>query len=1095
MTINKRPKILCGPSNGLHTSANVSAGLYQKIFRSHFTIVLICVVALLIILVLLLRLRLDIVRVVKFQVPMSHVATRALGGVQSSLSAVRGWMALGDRRFKLDRNRAWDDEILPALIELKILGATFESERDQDSFSKVWFSQLNKKLLDLYDWQWRIEDIAQTPGNEPAYVKFIHEIQPIVTDIYSAIRGMVDLEDSFSHDFNRNMNLRTLTELQVVFTRSQSILSDIVKEYDEEKEGEFFHFAYLTSDHRKDLAIQAELFKTEQAENFLVLTDKLSIYKILAKDMIEIRKAKRWNLAQYWMTTRVVPLEREVTTILSDFSLRQNKLMEADSKVIMTLTNWFLGILIVLSISLIIVTQSKSRSSAARITNPILLLSEAATRLAEGALDDDIPVQELDEVGQLTQSFNAMRAAISEKKEELTKSETKIRMIVDTVNDGIIVIDQEGNIDSVNPVGTQVFGYSNNELIGRNFKSLIPAPYDKEYDDYIKYFTENRKKRILSSVRQIQGKRNDGSLFPIELSVNEMQIGDHWMFTALVRDITDRNQAEVELKEAKKCAEQAEGEVRIALEESENLRKIAEQANLAKSEFLANMSHELRTPLNGITGFTEMVLDDSLSREQRESLNIVKQCSDTLLELINNILDLSKIEAEKTELENISFDIEKLVYNCTDIIRGKLEDKRLEILVDIGDVHFWVTGDSTRLQQVLLNLLSNSIKFTEQGEVLIRLRTLEETDESTCIEFTVHDSGIGMSEDQQRVIFEAFRQADGSTTRKYGGTGLGLAICKKLVTLMGGKISVHSEVEIGTRFSFQLTFAKALRVGSTHSTCLMRQGLSGKHCLIVEDNPIAVRITNDLVSRIGMIPTTASSAEEGFQCLSNNPDIEIVLIDILLPKVDGFMFIDRIKRDVSHCSPFLIANTADTSPATLSRIKASTFDGYLLKPLRKLALTKMIYSFFNNQDPPQSQQPTSEEQLQNTDGPGTNVLVVEDNLVNQKVAVKMLQRMGHDVRVADDGLKALEILNRDRFDIIFMDMQMPIMDGLTATQEIRQRGITTPIVAMTANAMQGDRKRCLEAGMNDYVSKPIKRDIVRDILWKYCPKSRLTLIN
>ena len=526
-------------------------------------------------------------------------------------------------------------------------------------------------------------------------------------------------------------------------------------------------------------------------------------------------------------------------------------------------------------------------------------------------------------------------------------------------------------------------------------------------------------------------------------------------------------------------------ELREALCAEENLRDNAEQANRAKSEFLANMSHELRTPLNSILGFSQIMLDDHLTSEHRDYLEMINNSSDNLLELINNILDLSKIEADQIDLETIPFDLEAIIYDCSDTIRSELENKKIELLVDVGDIHSNVFGDPTRIRQVLINFLGNALKFTDQGEIILSLQPVNEDKETIKIRFSVEDTGIGMTEKQRGLIFDAFKQADGSTTRKYGGTGLGLSISKQLTELMGADLQVESEIGKGSKFFFELRFDKApSKPVSTEKSS--NKSLKDMSCLIIDDNPVALQITQQIVTRIGLKSTLAKSADEGIEKFTNNSGIEIILLDLMMPEVDGFTFVNNLKKMFQDRPVKIIALSPVISSANIRKIKDLDIDGYLFKPLRQSSLVTMIQSLYNEN---QTKRPATAFSVRGdiqSDVFSGKILIVEDNLVNRKVAGKMMERMGHHVSFADDGILGIEAATNAVFDIIFMDMQMPNLGGVEATREIRNRNITTPIVAMTANAMKGDREICIEAGMDDYISKPIKRDIVRNMILKFC---------
>jgi len=506
-------------------------------------------------------------------------------------------------------------------------------------------------------------------------------------------------------------------------------------------------------------------------------------------------------------------------------------------------------------------------------------------------------------------------------------------------------------------------------------------------------------------------------------------------------------------------------------------RVAAEAANQAKSEFLANMSHEIRTPLNGIIGMTELALETRLSREQREYLETVKLSADSLLIVINDVLDFSKIEAGKIELEVLSFNLPNCMEECLKTLALRADEKGLELLCDIApEVPELVEGDSARLRQILLNLVGNAVKFTHQGEVAVRAELEGEEGDCCTIRFTVADTGIGIPPEKQKFIFDPFTQADTSTTRKYGGTGLGLTISARLVAMMGGKIWLQSDVGHGTQFYFTVNM-RFLARKAERATLAPLAVLHGMKVLIVDDNGTNRRILRGMLKPWQPQIVDVESGEQALKELEAAGEAgapyRLVLTDMHMPSMDGFDLVEQI-RSRSRFSPVAIMMlTSAGHLGDAERCRQLGVTCYLLKPIRKGELLGAILSVLGK-----SQVPEALPDIQPaTPGRELSILLAEDNRVNQTVATRTLEKLGHSVVIANNGAEALSLLASRRFDLVLMDIQMPEMDGLTATQRIRERELATqthiPIIAMTAHAMKGDRERCLEAGMDGYVSKPI----------------------
>ncbi len=657
----------------------------------------------------------------------------------------------------------------------------------------------------------------------------------------------------------------------------------------------------------------------------------------------------------------------------------------------------------------------------------------------------------------------------------LAKQGKFLRQIIDTTPSLIFARDRKGRYTLVNKATTEVHSRSEDEMIGRTdlelgFNPLLGA------------------ERLRDDLEVMDSKQE--KVIPEE-SYRDANGNVRWLQTTKRPIVEDDGAADQVLTVANDITAR-----KVAEQELEHARETAEAANAAKSEFLANMSHEIRTPLNGIIGMSELCLDSDLDSEQREYLQTIKLSGDSLLTVINDILDFSKIEAGKLDLDLVDFSLRETIEAALKTIAVRAHEKHLELLCDVApNVPEIAHGDGMRIRQVILNLASNAIKFTDQGEVSLSVKVLERKSDGCIVQFTLADTGIGIAPDKLQLIFNPFSQADGSTTRKYGGTGLGLTISNRLVEMMKGRMWVESELGKGSRFHFtvQLGHVSADVPGNTTESAL----LGGRRVLVVDDNLTNRRILEEMLRRWGMQVECAESTEAAWARIEHaslhGRDYELLLTDLVMPKEDGFVLIERLRTRPDLQAPVVVMLTSTAHRDDLARCRSLGVAAHLTKPVRRDELRHVLERALGQSKPARSPlRPRDTERTRmNVRSDGLRILVAEDNVVNQRLIERLLQRRGHSVTIVSDGRAAVEAFEREPFDAIFMDMQMPEMDGFEATaliiEQIKRGAPRVPIVALTAHALKGDRERCLAAGMGGYLSKPIVLKELDEILEQLKP--------
>jgi len=687
--------------------------------------------------------------------------------------------------------------------------------------------------------------------------------------------------------------------------------------------------------------------------------------------------------------------------------------------------------------------------------------------------------------------------------EELQEREALLRTILESTADGLLVANDDGKLIHSNTRFNEIWRIPEDLQGTEDDLKLYGVVIDQVDDPEV---FSSKVMHLFQSMEEMTDtiQCRDGRVierFSSPLVRDGNLRGRVWSF----RDITERKRAEDSIRRAKEDTEEANRQLEQAIEHASRMAKEAEIANKAKSEFLANMSHEIRTPMNGVIGMTGLLLESDLTAEHYEYAQTIRTSADSLLSIINDVLDFSKIEAGHMDLEILDFDLRTTVEDVTDMLAVRAHDKGLELSCLVyPDVPALVCGDPGRLRQILINLTGNAIKFTEQGEVFIRVTREQETDRDVTVRFSVTDTGIGIPEDHENFLFKSFTQADASITRKYGGTGLGLAISKQLAELMGGRMGVESEEGAGSTFWFTLVLGKQPEDRKTE--VVIPEDIRGQRILIVDDHATNRLVLRELLRSWDCRFEEAENGEQALErlreALAETDPFRIALVDMQMPVMDGATLGGKIKADPDLNPTRLVMLTSAGMRGDASRLKAIGFSAYLNKPVKKSHLYDCLVTVLGIPSTPSRERSTpiiTRYGLEEAKKRRVRILVAEDNVVNQKVALHILQKLGYRADAVADGREAVMALETIPYDLVLMDVQMPQMDGFEATGVIRDpasrvRNHHIPVIAMTAHAMKGDREKCLEAGMDDYVSKPVTALALNEILEKYLQSETVSTV-
>jgi len=666
--------------------------------------------------------------------------------------------------------------------------------------------------------------------------------------------------------------------------------------------------------------------------------------------------------------------------------------------------------------------------------------------------------------------------------------------IVESAEEAIVSKTPAGIITSWNGGAERLYGYSAEEVVGRSISLLFPPDHSDELPAILERINRGQRVEPYDTIRI----KKDGTILDVSTTVSPIRDsrGDVAAVSIIARDISERKHKEEEIRklnaDLEKRVEERTEELQSANIQLQEAKRVAEEANQAKSSFLANMSHEIRTPMNAVIGFTGLALKTVLTAQQQDYLSKIHGAGVSLLGLINDILDFSKIEAGRLTIEEVDFRLDSVIERLTSITSHNAFSKGLELLVNVpAEIPSHLIGDANRLGQILTNLVGNSVKFTDRGEVELKVALLELTGEKAKLRFSVRDTGIGMTDEQSLRLFQPFTQADSSTTRKFGGTGLGLSITRRLVELMGGQIWAQSTPGVGSTFTFTAWFGVSKERQSRRPP--VPRKLDGMRVLVVDDNPSARELMHEILASLRFRVIVAESGEEAVEAVRSADGydpFELVLMDWKMPGIDGIEATRRIlaPQGLQNAPVVIVLSASGGGEEERVRALAAGAEDFLVKPVTPSTLVDAILRIFSPDLTPKLMSRTlnagTSQRVQ-----GARVLLVEDNEINQQIALELLRGEGAEVVLATNGRQAVEKLAREslQYDVVLMDVQMPEMDGYEATRRIRTEkwGKDVPIIAMTAHALIEERQKALEAGMDDHISKPIDPEAMFETICKY----------
>ncbi|MCP5468488.1 MAG: ammonium transporter [Deltaproteobacteria bacterium] len=692
------------------------------------------------------------------------------------------------------------------------------------------------------------------------------------------------------------------------------------------------------------------------------------------------------------------------------------------------------------------------------------LLNSMESQAESGDLSLRIEVEPFTEAGEIGLRYNKIL-------ETLQEAEKNNELIIQNSLDAIVSMNESGTITAWNSQAEKIFGWTAQEAIGAKLtENIIPERFREAHNKGLERFLKSGAGPALNKRFEIHAMHKSGREFPIELAITPLKTSKGYFFSAFIRDITERKEFEANLNAAKEAAE---------------------AASLAKSQFLANMSHEIRTPMNGVMGMLQLALNTELNKDQQEYLELAHNSAESLLLIINDILDFSKIESGKLELNEMPFKINDMIDRILKLMSVNAEQKGLELHAEISPkISPILVGDAGRIQQVLFNLIGNAIKFTDYGEIILKIELKNQSKNNETLYVSIQDTGAGIPQEKIKDIFSAFSQVDVSNTRKHGGTGLGLAICSQLIAEMGGKIWVESEVGKGSNFQFYLPLQISHQQPFNHTESTSSE-LRNKKVLIVDDNASNRRILKDMLAHWQVKTTTAANGEEALSILEQSKKLgenfDYILLDFQMPNMDGVEVARKIENSgFANGNSILMLSSSDSLKRNELKAELGIQD-FLIKPIRREDLFYLLTQRLTNT---KSNFASKQFEKKDKSKSSQKVLLVEDNAINQKVMMEILKKNGHHVISSNNGQDALTQFEKNHpFDIILMDLQMPIMDGYTASKMIRESekkyGEHSAIIALSADVLKGTREKCLDYEMDDYISKPIQIDALLEKIKEY----------